>query len=61
MNLNKSFNDLTSYANWLYEYGPSGVNTTLKKIFRCEEASDYEDILRSLADQCFNPQDKMLS
>lgn len=53
---NESFNDLTSYANWLYEYGPSGVNTTLKKIFRCEEASNYEDLLKSLADQCFNPQ-----
>ena len=49
-------NDLASYANWLYEYGPSGVDTILKKIIGCGDDSAYEDILKALADQCLSEQ-----
>jgi hypothetical protein len=42
-------NDLSSYANWLYEYTDDAyVRETLDGIDTCYTAGDYEDLLRVL-------------
>lgn len=45
-------NDLSSYANWLYEH--TSANDILDKIYECYNDSDYEDLLKELADYLFN-------
>lgn len=42
-------NDLSSYANWLYEY--TDADDVLGKIVNCLNNSDYEDLLKELADK----------
>ena len=42
-------NDLSSYANWLYEY--TDADSILSKIAHCLNESDYEDLLKELADK----------
>ena len=42
-------NDLSSYANWLYEY--TDADNILNKIADCVTESDYEDLLKELADK----------
>ncbi len=42
-------NDLSSYANWLYKYVPR-LRNILDGIFDCFSDSDYEDLLKRLAD-----------
>jgi hypothetical protein len=43
-------NDLSSYANWLYEYTDDDyVRETLEGIDCCYTAGDYEDLLKVLA------------
>lgn len=46
------WNDLSSYANWLYEY--ANVKDILDKISNCYNDSDYEDLLKELADKLFD-------
>ena len=41
-------NDLSDYANWLYEH--TDTDTILAKIANCFTHSDYEDLLKELAD-----------
>lgn len=41
-------NDLSSYANWLYEH--TNADIILAKIVNCFSESDYEDLLKELAD-----------
>lgn len=41
-------NDLSSYANWLRKY--TGAREILDRISRCFTESDYEDLLKDLAD-----------
>lgn len=43
-------NDLSSYANWLYKYAPGDVPQILKNIYGMGEESDYETLLKELAD-----------
>ena len=45
-------NDLSSYANWLYKHTPS--KHILNTIYDCNNDSDYEDLLKELADKLFN-------
>lgn len=45
-------NDLSSYANWLYYHTESKV--ILDKIVHCFNNSDYEDLLKELADKLLN-------
>ena len=42
-------NDLSSYANWLYQNTDANVQNILYGVFDCNE-SDYEDLLKELAD-----------
>ena len=42
-------NDLSSYANWLDQY--AGAGDILAKVFDCWNDSQYEDLLRELADR----------
>lgn len=42
-------NDLSRYANWLHENTDIRVQKILERVFDCNE-SDYEDILKELAD-----------
>lgn len=46
-------NDLSSYANWLYE-NTKDAWRILNKIESCENESDYEDLLKELADKLYN-------
>lgn len=43
-------NDLSSYANWLYQHTKDAWET-LNKISNCYYDSDYEDLLKELADK----------
>lgn len=43
-------NDLSSYANWLDKYVPS-ISRILHGICKCFSESDYEDLLKDLADK----------
>ena len=45
-------NDLSSYANWLSEN--TNANEILNKISNCMDGSDYEDLLKELADTLLN-------
>ena len=53
-NLRGWANDLSSYANWLYKYVPGKTQTILKNIYGMDETSDYEYLLKELADYCLN-------
>lgn len=46
-------NDLSSYANWLYENTKDSWKI-LNKIADCVTESDYEDLLQELADKLLN-------
>ena len=46
-------NDLSSYANWLHEHVPESVDI-LEEIPDCLDDSDYEDLLKKLADTLLN-------
>ena len=46
-------NDLSSYANWLYE-NTKNAWKILSKISNCLTESDYEDLLKELADELLN-------
>lgn len=46
-------NDLSSYANWLYTHVPETKNI-LDDIFDITNTSDYETLLKNLADLCLN-------
>lgn len=48
-NLSGWWNNLSSYANWLYTYIPTTKNI-LNKIKNCNDDSDYEDLLKELCD-----------
>ena len=43
-------NDLSSYANWLYEQFPT-IRPILMRINDCRRDGDYEDILADVADE----------
>lgn len=43
-------NDLSSYANWLYENTTEKVQTILNKVYDCFD-DDYEDLLKELTDE----------
>lgn len=45
-------NDLSSYANWLYKHTPAKY--ILNAIYDCYNDSDYEDLLKELADRLLN-------
>lgn len=47
--LNGWANDLSDYANWLYEY--TDADNILSKIIHCFNESEYEDLLQELADK----------
>ena len=47
------WNDLSSYANWLYE-NTKDAWKILNKISTCYNDSDYEDLLKELADKLLN-------
>ncbi len=46
-------NDLSSYANWLYEYVPE-LKYNLKSIYLAEHEGEYEDVLKGIADKALN-------
>ena len=46
-------NDLSSHANWLYQHTKDAWET-LNKISKCYYDSDYEDLLKELADKLLN-------
>ena len=46
-------NDLSSYANWLYEY-TKNARKILNKIVTCYNDDDYEELLKELADELLN-------
>lgn len=46
-------NDLSSYANWLYEHTKNAWKI-LNKISTCYTNEDYEDLLKELADELLN-------
>ena len=50
--LNGWANDLSSYANWLRKWasGDSGCDTILDRVYGCYNDSDYENLLKDLAD-----------
>lgn len=43
-------NDLSDYANWLYENTTEKIKDILDKIQDCENDTDYEILLKELAD-----------
>jgi len=43
-------NDLSSYANWLYEHTDDNRRATLLSIFDCSYGDKYEDVLKNIAD-----------
>ena len=45
-------NDLSSYANWLWEY--TDAHRILDKIVYCYTESDYENLLKELADKLYD-------
>lgn len=46
-------NDLSSYANWLDKYCKP-ASRILDSIYNCNSDSEYENILKALADKCLN-------
>lgn len=51
--LKESGNDLSDYANWLYE-NTKNAWKILNKISVCYDDGDYEDLLKELADELLN-------
>lgn len=51
--MNGWFNDISSYANWLYE-NIVFTRPILIKIFNCTSNGSYEDLLKELADKLFD-------
>ena len=47
--LGEGFNDLSSYANWIYAYVPE-LRNTLKQVFSIYNDSQYERILYKIAE-----------
>ena len=47
-------NDLSSYANWLYYYTTDKAQEILNKIHKVKTESEYEDLLKELADELLN-------
>lgn len=47
-------NDLSSYANWLYHRTNEAMQNILNKVYDCYNDSDYEDLLKELADELLN-------
>lgn len=52
--LNGWANDLSDYANWLYKYAPGDAPSILKNIYGMGDESDYETLLKELADNLLN-------
>lgn len=52
--LNGWANDLSDYANWLYYHTTDKAEEILNKISKCYTDSDYEDLLKELADELLN-------
>lgn len=48
-------NDLSSYANWLYKH--TDAKNILEGIWHCFTDSDYEDLLKELADKLLDAED----
>lgn len=48
------WNDLSSYANWLYKHTNVEVQNILDKISSCLWNEEYEDLLKELTDTLFN-------
>jgi len=48
-------NDLSDYANWLYAHVQK-IRTVLLSIEDCYNDADYENLLKDLADTCFDEQ-----
>lgn len=46
-------NDLSDYANWLYEHTKNAWKI-LNKISVCYDENDYEELLKELADELLN-------
>lgn len=46
-------NDLSSYANWLYQNTTDKVRVILDTVYGCYGDSEYEDLLRELTDELF--------
>lgn len=44
-------NDLSDFANWLYYHTTDNAENILNKILICANESDYEDLLKELADE----------
>ena len=44
-------NDLSDYANWLYENTTENVKTILNTVFDCYNDGEYEDLLQELTDE----------
>ena len=51
------WNDLSTYANWLYNYMDEETGDILCGIEDCHNDSDYEDLLRKLADHLLDEED----
>ena len=47
-------NDLSDYANWLYQNTNAEVQNILDKIYSCTSEGEYEILLKELADQLLN-------
>lgn len=47
------WNDLSSYANWLYKHTTENVKEILDTVFECYTDSEYEDLLQELTDELF--------
>ena len=48
-------NDLSSYANWLHKH--TDARSILEGIWDCRNDSDYEDLLKELADRLLDAED----
>ncbi len=46
-------NDLSSYANWLYENTTKTARFILDTVYGCYGDSEYEDLLQELTDELF--------
>lgn len=44
-------NDLSSYANWLYEHSTDRAKFILKSVYACDCDDDYDYLLQMLADE----------
>lgn len=48
------WNDLSSYANWLYENTNNRIKLILNRIEFADSHAKYEQLLQMLADECLN-------